>query len=256
LWWRKHESGADTSRSLILKSRTVNDASPAHTIALAERNFGPIDGKRVALMGAAYRFDSEDTRNSPTLSLASQLLARGCQVTLHDPYVKPDDQNLRKFSLTDYFTNDIRVAVNQAEVLIFCVGHGVYGHTIQDILAVAPKVNALLDGANLFKSSQFGDSVNYAGIGRGKRAPDQALVDFTIASFRAMEQGVANELDELITFLNAHYAADGFNQVSLDSVRSLAGSCVTGCAIGYPATAAPAPQLQEFSLELTRTAVA
>ncbi len=31
LWWRKIESGADTSQALILESRKINDASPAET---------------------------------------------------------------------------------------------------------------------------------------------------------------------------------------------------------------------------------
>ena len=95
LWWRAIEAGEDTGKSLILLSRTVNDESPAETTRLAERAFGKIDGKKVALLGTAYRFNSEDTRNSPTLTLARQLLDRGCQVVLHDPYVKGDDQNLR-----------------------------------------------------------------------------------------------------------------------------------------------------------------
>ena len=61
-----------------------------------------------------------------------------------------------------------------------------------------------------------------------------------------------NELSELIDFLNEHYAADGFNRVSLDTVRELAGSCVTGCAIGYPSQTNDIPQLNDFSLALTR----
>ncbi|MEL7065330.1 MAG: nucleotide sugar dehydrogenase, partial [Bacteroidota bacterium] len=67
LWWRKIESGADTSSSLIVRSREINDESPAETIKLAERKFGSLDGKKVAILGAAIRFNSEDTRNSPSI---------------------------------------------------------------------------------------------------------------------------------------------------------------------------------------------
>jgi UDP-glucose 6-dehydrogenase len=62
LWWRRIESKAETKNSLILKSRIINDESPAETIHLFERNFGKIDGKNIAILGAAYRFNSEDTR--------------------------------------------------------------------------------------------------------------------------------------------------------------------------------------------------
>ena len=92
---RHHGSNnADANHSLILESRKINDASPAETIRRIEDNFGDVSGKSIALMGTAYRFNSEDTRNSPTLPLAQLLLEKGCQVTMHDRYVKPDDQNL------------------------------------------------------------------------------------------------------------------------------------------------------------------
>ena len=103
LWWRKIESRADTSSSLILKAREINDASPAETIKLAERSTGDLSGKKIAVLGAAYRFNSEDTRNSPSLVLARLLIEKGCKVIIQDPYVKPDDQNMLKFELDDYF---------------------------------------------------------------------------------------------------------------------------------------------------------
>ncbi|HEX5632996.1 MAG TPA: nucleotide sugar dehydrogenase, partial [Gemmatimonadales bacterium] len=84
LWWRALEAGADTGRSLILEARRVNDESPAATLALAERAFGPLAGRRVALLGAAYRGNSEDTRNSPTLAFARVLQAHGATVAIHD----------------------------------------------------------------------------------------------------------------------------------------------------------------------------
>ncbi len=95
LWWRALEAGEDNSRSLILESRRINDQSPAETLRLAERAFGSLKGKRVALLGAAYRGNSEDTRNSPTLYFAKVLRAHGVQVQIHDPYVYATDANLK-----------------------------------------------------------------------------------------------------------------------------------------------------------------
>lgn len=255
LWWRRYESGADTSQSLILKSRIINDEAPARSIELAERTFGNIDGKKIALLGTAYRFDSEDTRNSPTLSLARLLLDRQCDVTIHDPYVKPDDQNLKKFDLTNYFTNSLASALAEAELVFFCVGHAVYGAGIEEIVSLARNASGIFDGANLFRREQFASRLQYCGIGRGSRQPSQELVEFAVESFYAMEQGVANELAELIEFLNVTYASDGFNRVDLDTVRELAGSCVTGCAIGTPAPVVALPVLDGYSLRLVQTAM-
>ncbi|HWZ61181.1 MAG TPA: UDP binding domain-containing protein, partial [Gemmatimonadaceae bacterium] len=226
LWWRRIESGADTSRSLILAARRINDASPAATIPLYD---GVIDGKTVALLGTAYRFNSEDTRNSPTLALARLLLDRGCTVRLHDPYVKPDDQNLEKFGLTAHFTNDVDVALQGADIVIMCTGH-------RDYLGILDRLRqlrvAVVDGCNLYHSSDFADSaVAYTGIGRGCAAPTADLVAEVVAGFRSMEQALAREVAETVDFLNDAYASDAHNRVSFSEVRRLAATCVTGCSI-------------------------
>ncbi|MBS0613885.1 MAG: nucleotide sugar dehydrogenase [Steroidobacteraceae bacterium] len=255
LWWRKIESGADTSKSLILESRKMNDDSPRQTVLLAERTIGELKGRRVALLGTAYRFDSEDTRNSPTLSLAKLLLERGNEITIHDPYVKPDDQNLERFGLTPYFTNDLKKAVDTADVLVFCTGHGVYKTGLGGILDQAPKATAIIDGANLYHRGDLkGAPVKYVGIGRATKAPTAEFLRFVEQSFRAMERGTANELQSLIGFLNERYADSEFNRVSLDTVRRLAGTCVTGCQIAQTGDVGAAPRFQGFATHLAQCA--
>ena len=231
LWWRALEAGVDTSKSLILQARTINDESPAWLARLAERAHGPLRGRSVALMGVAYRFDSEDTRNSPTLALATLLLEQGCRVRLHDPYVKPDDQNLRRFGLDRHFTNDAREALEDAEVVFFCTGHAVYRDDRQALLDSARRAAGVVDGANLFRAADFAGRLPYTGIGRGATPPAPALIDVVERAFRAMERGVANEVAALADFLNARYAAEEFNRVRFDEVRRLADTCPTGCAI-------------------------
>ncbi len=78
----------------------------------------------MALLGVAYRFDSEDTRNSPTLVLAQALLDHGADVVLHDPYVQERDQNLAKTKLTSRFTTDLDSALAGADVIFLCTAHG------------------------------------------------------------------------------------------------------------------------------------
>ena len=232
LWWRAIEAGRDTSRSLILQSREINDESPAELIALAERALGPIAGSKVALLGTAYRFDSEDTRNSPTMALARLLIERGCQVRLHDPYVKPDDQNLSRLDLSSRFTNDEALALADAQVVFFCTGHAVYRAQREALMAQAPLARGVIDGANLFRAVDFaGSGLVYAGIGRGTMPPPAEWVEAVEREFRAMERGVANEVAELCEFLNARFTTQDFNRVSFQEVQRLADTCPTGCAI-------------------------
>ena len=75
---------------------------------------GALGGRRVAVLGAAYRFDSEDTRNSPSLVLANLLRDSGADVILHDPHVPARDVNLARYDLTSVFTHDLDQALDNA----------------------------------------------------------------------------------------------------------------------------------------------
>ncbi len=255
LWWRKLEQQADASHSLILTARMINEESPAETITLAEQSFGPVAGESVALLGAAYRFDSEDTRNSPTFVLARLLINRLCHVTIHDPFVKPDDQYLKKFNLQSYFTNDLDQALEKAELIIFCTAHQFYQKAKNRIIENAPILSGVVDGCNLFRPEDFaGDSIGYVGIGKGKCVPDERFVDFIYHSFRVVERGMANEVLALIHFLNDHYAQDDFNRIQFQQVQQLAGTCSTGCHIVDPDDIPTISSFDGFSSRLVECA--
>ncbi len=229
--------------TLILESRRINDEAPAWTLARIESLFGPVAGRRVALLGAAYRFDSEDTRNSPTLVLARLLLERGASVVIHDPYVYETDQNLRRTALTAHFSRDLDGVLSQAEIVVLCTGHKIYRDRRDAILDAAPHATGVFDACNLWPAQAVrGRGRQYGGIGRGAAEAPDALVDAVLAGFRAIETGVGNEVASLVRFLNERYAADAFNQVRFSEVQRIAGTCVTGCDIADAGVvAAPSP---------------
>ena len=253
LWWRKIESGADTRNSLILESRNINDESPAETIKLFERKFEKIDNKNITILGAAYRFNSEDTRNSPSLQLALQLQKRGCSVVLHDPYVKPHDQNLQKYKLENIFTNNIEKAVRDADYIIVATAHKMYLEELQNILSLTGKLKGILDACNIYKEEYFRDSkIKYAGIGRGSEIPNQGFVEFVCDSFSVVETGLANEVYSICEFLNSNYADGDFNKIKFNKVQELAASCSTGCAIANTGAIKSVPTYKGFYSRLAK----
>ncbi len=235
LWWRALEAELATDRSLILAAREVNDSSPAATLTMIDEvSRDSADGK-VALLGLAYRFDSEDTRNSPTIALARLLLAAGRDIVIHDPYVNPTDQNLVAAELTSYFTRDFRRALDKAAVLVFCTGHSIYGEEMERLLASSQDLVAVVDACNLVPRSPVEDrGLRYRGIGRGSRQASEKLVSEVVRLFRMVETGVANEVSELIDFYNRRFTEDSFSAAEFSVVRRLAATCVTGCQLGQP----------------------
>ncbi|GCE64650.1 nucleotide sugar dehydrogenase [cyanobiont of Ornithocercus magnificus] len=57
--------------------------------AVVERLFGTVSGKRLAILGFAFKADTNDTRESPAIQIAGDLLEEGAQLAVHDPRVDP-----------------------------------------------------------------------------------------------------------------------------------------------------------------------
>jgi len=235
LWWRALEASQASRNSLILAARSVNDASPASVVRRARLELGSLSGRRVTVLGAAYRANSAGTRNSPSLVLAALLRDSGADVVVHDPIVHMGDANLERLNLVDQFTPDLDEALRHGSLVFAATGHQSYHNLSPRLRDYSSGTEGVVDACNLFHPSDFdGSHVRYAGIGQGRRAPNGPLVRSVASMYRAVSRGVANEVDILVRFLNARYADGAFNQVDASEVRRLAATTWCECRLERP----------------------
>jgi len=257
LWWRSLEGGAVPAHSLVLEARRINDESPAEVLALVERFSGSVAKRSIALLGVAYRADSDDARNSPTLVLAQLLLARGARVSLHDPHVSAVDQNLLRAGLAGMFHRDLADALATAEVVVVCVAHQQYLRGGKRWLPHAQRLRSVIDASNAYRAEDIASTVvRYAGIGRGFRRPSGALIEAVAAGLQTVMHGVGNEAAMLVAQLNDRYARDDFGRVRMEEVRRLAACCVSRCNVPAEVAIAPAPSVDGFQSRLVACAMA
>ncbi|HEX5829934.1 MAG TPA: nucleotide sugar dehydrogenase [Gemmatimonadaceae bacterium] len=258
LWWRALEAGVSDAASVVLEARRINDEAPAVTLRAAERRFGSLSTASVAILGMAYRPESEDTRNSPSLVLARLLRERGCTVRLHDPYVRTDDQNLRRTGFDTAFTDDLDAVLARADIVVVACAHRDYLALPDRLRRLAPRLRGVVDACHAYGRGERLEraGITAMGIGYGRRVPPSALVEFVVDSFRAMERGVACEVAMLADFLSERYAARPFDRVEYEVVRRLAGTCPTGCRLGEPVRVEAAPEYEGFAMRLPRRAAA
>ena len=65
----------------------VNELQKRRVIGKLQRHLGRLRGKKIALLGLAFKAGTDDTREAPSLVLASRLLAEGAEVRAWDPVV-------------------------------------------------------------------------------------------------------------------------------------------------------------------------
>ena len=83
---RAGELGVDQALTFLREVDSINMRRRVRMVDLArEVCGGSIVGRRVAVLGAAFKPDSDDIRDSPALSVAAQMQLQGAQVTVTDP---------------------------------------------------------------------------------------------------------------------------------------------------------------------------
>jgi UDPglucose 6-dehydrogenase len=71
----------------------VNELQKRRVIAKVQKYLGPLRGKRVALLGLAFKPNTDDMREAPSIVLASRLLAEGAHVRAWDPVALAEARN-------------------------------------------------------------------------------------------------------------------------------------------------------------------
>ena len=76
------------SAPLLKAALAINQAQAAHVAQLALSTLGEPQAKKVALLGLAFKPDTDDLREAPSLKVARTLLNAGAHVCAFDPVVK------------------------------------------------------------------------------------------------------------------------------------------------------------------------
>lgn len=76
---------------VLLKSVIkVNEQQPLRMVEMLEKRAGPLAGKVVAVLGLAFKNDTDDVRDSRALPVIKELLRRGALVRAYDPLAIPN----------------------------------------------------------------------------------------------------------------------------------------------------------------------
>lgn len=154
---RGRELGVDT-RVLDAVER-VNDAQPDVLLDLARDRIGSLRGRRVTVLGLAFKPDTDDVRRSPAFPLLRALLDEGAEVTAHDPLV--GEAVLAGFDGVRH-THDLAAALEGAEVVLLVTRWDEY-QAVPGLLARSGATPLVVDGRRVLDPASV---TEYAGIGR------------------------------------------------------------------------------------------
>lgn len=141
----------------------INDRRRNHAAELAiEALGGDVAGKKIAILGAAFKPNSDDMRNSPALDIAKKLADAGATVVVTDPAAGPVLQRKRPEITVAANAHD---AINNSEVTLLLTEWDVFKNLDPTTLAPANKI--IIDGRNALDPQVWKDAGwDYYGMGR------------------------------------------------------------------------------------------
>jgi UDPglucose 6-dehydrogenase/GDP-mannose 6-dehydrogenase len=137
----------------------TNMGQPEEVLRLVEEGVGDLSGRRVTVLGLAFKPDTDDTRESPALPIVERLLARGAIVTAHDPLVRVDPNG---WGDRVKLSSDLSASLDYADAVVLVTRWEHYGD-LPALLAEMEHPPLLVDGRRMFP---VGSVQRYAGVGR------------------------------------------------------------------------------------------
>ncbi|MEV1022413.1 UDP-glucose/GDP-mannose dehydrogenase family protein [Streptomyces sp. NPDC050264] len=163
---RAGELGADQALTFLREIDSVNMRRRGAMVEMAREALGggAFLGKRVAVLGAAFKPDSDDVRDSPALNVAGQIHLQGGQVTVYDP---KGMANARRLFPTLGYAESALEAVRGADVVLHLTEWREFRELDPAELGSVVTARVILDGRNALDPSLWREAGwTYRAMGR------------------------------------------------------------------------------------------
>ena len=153
----------------------VEDANARQKTVLVdkiERHFGAdLSGRTFALWGLAFKPNTDDMRDAPSVVIAKALVARGAKIQAYDPVALHEAQRILADVPDITYAASAGAALSGADALVIVTEWKEFKSPDFDAIKAALKSPLIFDGRNLYEPDQMRAlGITYHGIGRGLAA--------------------------------------------------------------------------------------
>ena len=153
----------------------VNENMWQSFVGKIENMLGGVSGKTIALLGLAFKPNTDDMRSAPSIPIAETLIQMGAKVRAYDPVAM---ENAKKvLPELEYFSGPYEAAQGADAVAILTEWQEFKAIDFSK-LQIAMKGKVLADGRNMYSPERMRElGFVYSGIGRAETPSEQILVD-------------------------------------------------------------------------------
>lgn len=153
--------------TLVDATITVNDNQPLKAVKLVEKQIGDLKGKRIALLGLAFKPDTDDLREAVSIPIIVTLLERGAQVVGYDPAAMPNAKILLQDKI-QFATSPVD-CIRDADCCVIVTEWEEFKKISPTVFLETMRRPIVVDGRRIYDPSAFRQAgVIFSAIGLGE----------------------------------------------------------------------------------------
>ncbi|MBJ7248269.1 MAG: UDP-glucose/GDP-mannose dehydrogenase family protein [Thermoleophilia bacterium] len=162
------------SFQLLASVIEVNELQKRRVIGKLQDRLGSLRGRRVALLGLAFKPHTDDMREASSIVLASRLIAEGASVVAFDPVAAERARGVLPESVE--IAGSMLAAVTDADAVVIVTEWPEFRAVLSAEVHAAMRGPLIVDGRNLLDPNEaVAAGFTYVPIGRAERDPEREL---------------------------------------------------------------------------------
>ena len=151
---------------LLEAVESVNRAQPLKAVEFCKELLGNLKGKRIAILGLAFKADTDDMREARAIPIINQLLEEGANVTAYDPVAVPIAKTIFKNKI--HYASSAIACLKNADCCILVTEWGEFKKLKPEDFTKNMAQPILIDGRRIYGPEEFSKKMKFAAIGLGQ----------------------------------------------------------------------------------------
>ena len=150
----------------ILESvENINKNQPLRAIQLCEELIGPLKGKQIAILGLAFKPDTDDMREARVIPIINHLLEKGAKIKAYDPVAITVAKQIFKDKIQ--YSESAKDCLKNTDCAILVTEWPEFKKLKPDDFIQKMRYPALVDGRRIYNAEEFNKTIKFAAIGIG-----------------------------------------------------------------------------------------
>lgn len=162
--------------NLLTEVEKINGQQKKRFLNKVRSALWTLRGKRIGVLGLAFKGETDDIRESPAIDVVEMLLAEGCSIAAYDPAAIARTQEVLPAASNLRYVTDAYAAAEDADALLILTDWAEFSNLDIDRLNQALRYPIVIDGRNMYDpDTMVKHGFTYLSIGRPAAYPVRDL---------------------------------------------------------------------------------